>query len=46
MKIILMRHGKPVLAQAGRITPAEMERWIECYNLAEVKAGSAPIAGL
>jgi len=46
MKIILMRHGKPVLAQTGRIKPAEMERWIEHYNLSQVKAGSAPFAGL
>lgn len=46
MKIILMRHGEPVLAQTGRITPFEMERWIEHYNLAEVEADSAPIAGL
>lgn len=46
MKIILMRHGKPVLAQAGRITPTEMERWIELYNLSEVKADDAPIASL
>jgi hypothetical protein len=46
MKIILMRHGKPVLTQTGRITPAEMEGWIEHYNLVEVKAGGAPIDGL
>ncbi|MFA6051746.1 MAG: histidine phosphatase family protein [Methylobacter sp.] len=46
MKIILMRHGEPVLTQTGRITPTEMERWINLYNLAEVKAGSAPIASL
>ncbi|TRW93186.1 histidine phosphatase family protein [Candidatus Methylobacter oryzae] len=47
MKIILMRHGKPVLAQSGRITPVEMERWIEHYNLAEVEAnGAPPIDGL
>lgn len=46
MKIILMRHGKPVLAPTDRITPAEMERWIEHYNLSEVEADSAPIAGL
>lgn len=46
MKIILMRHGEPVLAQTGRIAPFDMGRWIEHYNLAEVKAGSAPIAGL
>lgn len=46
MKITLIRHGEPVLARTGRITPIEMEHWIELYNLAEVKAGSAPIAGL
>lgn len=46
MKIILMRHGEPVLAQTGRITPSEMESWIELYNLSEVKADSAPIASL
>ncbi|MGZ4956317.1 MAG: histidine phosphatase family protein [Methylobacter sp.] len=46
MKIILMRHGKPVLTPTDRITPAEMERWIEHYNLSEVEADSAPIAGL
>ncbi|MGZ8951502.1 MAG: histidine phosphatase family protein [Methylobacter sp.] len=34
------------MAQTGRITPAEMERWIEHYNLSEVEADSAPIAGL
>jgi len=41
-----MRHGEPVLAQTGRITPFEMARWIEHYNLAEVEAGSAPITSL
>ena len=46
IKIILMRHGEPVLAQTGRITPTEMERWIKLYNFAEVKADSAPIASL
>jgi broad specificity phosphatase PhoE len=46
MKITLMRHGKPVLAQTGWIVPAEMERWIECYNLSEVEADSVPIASL
>jgi len=46
MEIILMRHEKPVLAQADRITPTEMDRWIELYNLSVVKADSAPIASL
>jgi broad specificity phosphatase PhoE len=45
-KIILMRHGRPVLNQSGRITPAEMEGWIEHYNLAEVEADGAPNDGL
>jgi broad specificity phosphatase PhoE len=45
-KIILMRHGRPVLNQSGRITPAEMEGWIEHYNLAEVEADGAPSDGL
>lgn len=31
-----MRHGKQLLAKTGWITPAEMERWIELYNLSEV----------
>ena len=44
MEIILIRHRKPVLAQTGRITPTEMERWIELYNLSVVKVDSAPIA--
>lgn len=46
MKITLMRHGKPVLAQTGWIAPVEMERWIECYNLSEVEVDSVPTTSL
>ncbi len=41
-----MRHGKPVLAQAGWITAAEMEQWIEQYNLAVVAVDSAPATNI
>ncbi len=44
MTITLMRHGKPVLAKTGWITPIEMEGWIEWYNRSEVTADDAPIA--
>lgn len=44
MKIILMRHGKPVLAQWGRIAPVEMGRWIEQYNFSEVQQHGIPVA--
>jgi broad specificity phosphatase PhoE len=46
MKIILMRHGKPLLTQTGWIAPVEMERWIEHYNLSEVEADGMPITSL
>lgn len=42
MKIILMRHGKPLLTQTGWIAPVEMERWIEHYNLSEVETDGIP----
>ena len=41
-----MRHGKPVLAQRGWIAPAEMEGWIEHYNLSEVEKHGVPAASL
>lgn len=46
MKIILMRHGKPVLANTGWVTPVEMEQWIEHYNFAEVEADGVPPTSL
>lgn len=46
MTIILMRHGKPSLPRMGWITPAEMGRWIEHYNRAEVAAQGVPIVSL
>ena len=45
MKIILMRHGKPVLSRTAWITPIAMGQWIKDYNLAEV-ADDAPLASL
>ena len=41
-----MRHGKPLLTQSGWIAPVEMQRWIEHYNLSEVKADGIPITSL
>ena len=46
MKIILMRHGKPVLDQTVWIAPVEMKRWIKDYNLAEVATDKVPVASL
>lgn len=46
MKIILMRHGKPVLAQTGWIPSAEMQRWIEQYNISEVEHDGIPSVSL
>lgn len=41
-----MRHGKPILPNVGWFTPAEMEQWIEHYNLSEVEADGMPINSL
>lgn len=46
MTITLMRHGKPVLANTGWITPSEMECWIDLYNRSEVTTDGAPISSL
>lgn len=46
MKIILMRHGKPVFAPTAWIAPIEMEQWIKDYNLSEVATDSVPSASL
>ena len=45
-KIILMRHGKPLLPGTGWIAPAEMGRWIESYNRSEIAAESIPAISL
>ncbi len=42
MKIILMRHGKPLLSQTDWITAAQMGRWIDQYNQSVVAVDSAP----
>lgn len=39
-----MRHGKPILAKTGWITPIEMERWIDLYNRSEVMFDGVPIS--
>ena len=46
MKIILMRHGKPLLTQTDWVAPVEMERWIEHYNLSMVETHGIPINSL
>lgn len=46
MEIILMRHGKPILAKWGWITAAEMHGWIGHYDRSEVERHGVPIASL
>ncbi|MGV8894163.1 MAG: histidine phosphatase family protein [Burkholderiaceae bacterium] len=46
MKIILMRHGKPVLAETGWIPPADMAHWIAQYDLSEVSQQYVPVGSL
>ena len=42
MTISFMRHGKPMLAGNGWVTPAQMAQWIESYNLSEVGPQDIP----
>lgn len=42
MRIVLMRHGRPLLDKTGWIAPADLERWIERYNRAEVASDGVP----
>ena len=46
MKIILMRHGEPVLAPTAWIAPFEMEQWIKDYNFSEVSTDIVPSSSL
>lgn len=46
MKIILMRHGKPVLVQSNWIASVEIKKWIEHYNLAGVEVDGVPPTSL
>ncbi len=39
-----MRHGKPILAKTGWITPIEMEGWVDLYNRSEVTFDEVPIS--
>lgn len=41
-KIILMRHGKPLLPRMGWIAPADIAHWIEHYNRSEVTTEDMP----
>jgi broad specificity phosphatase PhoE len=41
-KIILMRHGKPLLVRTRWIAPYEMELWIRHYNLSDAVADGIP----
>lgn len=42
MRIVLIRHGKPKLPDFTRIKSAEMSRWIDAYNSANICGSSAP----
>ncbi|AOW13826.1 histidine phosphatase family protein [Hydrogenophaga crassostreae] len=42
MTISFMRHGKPALVECGWVTPAQMARWIERYDLSEVGPQDIP----
>lgn len=41
-RIILMRHGKPLLPRMGWIAPADIAHWIEHYNRSEVTTEDMP----
>ena len=42
MKIVLMRHGKPVLSPTRWVYPMEMAAWIEGYDRADMAHGQPP----
>ncbi len=42
VKIVFMRHGKPLLPASGWIAPAGMGAWIRAYDLAEVVREDVP----
>lgn len=42
MQITLMRHGKPILAETGWVTPREMKAWIESYDSSDVNTDLVP----
>lgn len=44
MKIIIMRHGRPVFSPPFLIAPTAMKGWIDTYDRAVVVPGSAPEA--
>lgn len=44
MKIIILRHGKPVIPTLDRLTPAEFSDWVVSYNKAGLCPSSIPTA--
>lgn len=44
MRVILMRHGKPLLSPQSAVTSLEFEHWIDAYNSAELCEGLKPPA--
>lgn len=46
MKIILMRHGKPIISHIGRIAPTEMAHWIDNYDRSVVDSDGIPADSL
>jgi broad specificity phosphatase PhoE len=41
-RIILMRHGRPLLQHARLVTPAGLRGWIDAYDRAQVDQGGVP----
>lgn len=46
MKIILMRHGLPILASDQRVSPFEMKQWIKQYDQSIVGLEGVPNSSL
>lgn len=43
-RIILMRHGRPLIEAPGLVSPAGLQRWIEAYDRAAVEQDNVPPA--
>ena len=46
MKIVLLRHGKPLLTQDRSIKSRNMQHWIDAYNSAKLDPVAQPSAAL
>ncbi|ELQ5997169.1 histidine phosphatase family protein [Cronobacter dublinensis] len=44
MKIILMRHGRPLLSQTGALKASDMRGWIADYDRADIGSDAPPAA--